>query len=217
MSIDCSHVPINVTYDCANPWGQNCTSEKKFQFTSLWTFTQNIQKACANDTRLFIPQGGIASPRNASLTQASCAAIAGHGWRYYPAADISTGLTTCKFPLVQQVASFPRPPLSFWVECFVILHLMGDPIDTIKNLLVKMSNCQRQAEHWRTVCQPLLERRVEEDQDRDWKALALITDAYGEWGADERAKIGLRQGLWVPSPLVDRLALTSLQTRQSPA
>ena len=195
MAIDCSNVPVNITYDCTNPWGQNCTSDKRFHFPSLWKYTQNIQEACPTDARLFIPNGGIASPRNASLTQASCAAIAGSDWTYYPAADIWTRLTAWKFPLFQLVASFPRPPLSRWVDCFVILHLLGDPIDTIKSLLAKMSSCQGMATHWRLKCGELLEKRAEGDEDGDWKALAILTDAYGEWGEDGQAAEALQNGL----------------------
>ena len=202
MAIDCSNVPNNVTYDCANPWGQNCTSDKRFQFTSLWKYTQNIQKACPNDTRLFVPQGGVSSPQNASLTQAACAAIAGSDWKYYPAADTWTRLTTWKFPLLQLVASFPRPPLSISVEAFVILHLLGDPIDTIRSLLAKISTCQTIANEWREECEKLLEKPPGEDEDRDWKALALVIDAYGEWNVAGDVKHVLQQGLYVHSLLI---------------
>lgn len=195
MPLDCSKVLTNVTYDCANPWGQGCTSDKHFHFPSLWEYTENIQRACPNDTRLFIPRGGIAFPENASLTQEACAQIAGPGWTYYPAADIWTRLTAWKFPLLQLVAQFPRPPLNFWVECFVIVHLLGDPVDTIKYLLAKMSSCHITAKDWREECERHLEKPPGEDQDRDWKALAIISDAYGEWGADEEATEALKKGL----------------------
>lgn len=215
MAFDCKDVPANLTYSCESPWGQNCESNAHFQFTTLWKYTQSIQNACATDSRLFIPPGGIASPQNASLTQASCTAIAGSDWKYYPAADIWTRLTTWKFPLLQLVASFPRPPLSLWVDCFVIIHLLGDPIDTIKNLLVKMSTCQRGAEYWRGECEKYLERPEENDKDRNWKALAFITDAYGEWDADEQAMQALQQGLWVHHQLFWKMAQVKLQVQQS--
>lgn len=100
-----------------------------------------------------------------------------------------------KFPLLQLVVSFPRPPLSFMVECLVILHLLGDPIDTIKNLCLKMSVCQQIAEFWKPDCGILLDRRMDHDEDheqdledRDWKALTIVTDAYGEWSEDTSAQ-----------------------------
>ena len=197
MAIDCRDVPTNVTYDCAKPWGQGCTSDEYFDFSSLWKYTQNIQKACANDTRLFHSDGGSASPQNASLTLASCDAIAGSNWTYYPAADIWTRLTTWKFPLLQLVASFPRPPLSFWVDCFVIVHLLGDPIDTIQNLLAKMSSCHDVAKEWRADADNLMGQPACDDENQNWKALALVTDAYGEWHESENARQALRKGLCV--------------------
>ena len=71
----------------------------------------------------------------------------------------------------------------------MILHLLGDPIDTIKNLLLKMSFCQQIAESWRIDCGILLDKHMDRDherdlEDRDWKALAIVTDAYGEWSED---------------------------------
>ena len=201
MAIDCRDVPANVTYDCANPWGQGCTSDKRFDFSSLWKYTQSIQQACANDSRLFQFHGGSTSPRNASLTQASCAAIAGSDWKYYPGADIWARLTTWKFPLLQLVASFPRPPLSFRVECFVIVHLLGDPIDTVQNLLAKMSSCQNIAKEWMADSDNLMGQPVGEDEDQNWKALALITDAYGEWNESGNARRALRRGLCVCSKI----------------
>ena len=94
-----------------------------------------------------------------------------------------------KFPLLQLVVSFPRPPLSFRVECLVVLHLLGDPIDTVKNLWLKMSFCQQIAESWKYVCGRHLDNHIDRDhkedlEDRDWKALAIVTDAYGEWNED---------------------------------
>ncbi|KAI4219884.1 MAG: hypothetical protein L6R36_008010 [Xanthoria steineri] len=91
-----------------------------------------------------------------------------------------------KFPLLQLVASFPRPPLSLSVESLVILHLIGDPVDTIQNLLLKLAICQQMAQYWRSECEVLLQDPTEDNQDheldlkdRNWKALTLgkITEA----------------------------------------
>lgn len=69
----------------------------------------------------------------------------------------------------------------------------------MKNLLFKMLKCQDIAAYWRGECEKLLEKSPGEDEDRDWKALALLTDAYGEWSKDHEAKLALQQGLWVIS------------------
>jgi len=165
----------------------------------LWNYTQNIQAACANDTRLFLPKGGSATAQNASLTQDSCAAIAGSGWTLYSALHMWTRVTTWKLPLLQLVASFPRPPLSFKVECLVIFHLLGDPIDTMKNLILKMSTCQRTAKHWKEKLLETLDQDesdlLREDRELNWKALAIITDAYGEWNTGGLAQDALDEAL----------------------
>lgn len=206
MALDCSDISPPVTNNCTEPWGVGCTTREGFRSTSLWNYTRNIQAACANDSRLY---GGFATAQNASLTQSACVDITGKSWTYYPTSDIWNRLTTWKFPLLQLVATFPRPPLSFKVECFVILHLLGDPVDTIRNLILKMSTCQHTASFWKTQCKTSLGlssdvtyERSEEDPDRNWKALALITDAYGEWNKGGMAQTVLHEALWVSSGLL---------------
>ena len=186
MALDCQDVPSHVTYNCSNPWGLGCTIRKGFDFISLWNYTLSIQRACPTDSRLFRAVGGTTSPSNASLTQDACVAIAGGSYTVYPAVDIWQRLTTWKFPLVQLVFVFPRPPLSFWAESLVILHLVGDPIDTIRNLVLKLSTCQEFARYWQEHSHAAWARGVQDQRERDldWKALALITDAFAEWGLE---------------------------------
>ena len=47
------------------------------------------------------------------------------------------------------VASFPRPSLGRGIGFFVIVHVLGDPTNTIQCLLLKLSMCQRSADYWR--------------------------------------------------------------------
>lgn len=138
--MDCSEVPTNVTYDCAHPWGDGCTSKKGFDFTSLWQYTLRIQGACPTNPRLFLTEGKDATASNCALTQSACAHIAREKWTEYPKVNIWTRMTTWKFPLLQLMFLFPRPPLNNWVQAFVIFHLLGDPIDTIQNLIFKLSH-----------------------------------------------------------------------------
>ncbi len=198
MPLDCRNVPSNVSYSCSNPWGQDCTDAEHFDFNSLWSYTLSIQESCANDSRLFLAKGTSATPDNAALTQASCFAIAGANWRWYATADIWNRLTTWKFPLLQLVASFPRPPLGLGVEFLVLVHVLGDPIDTIKCLLLKLSNCQRMADYWIDYHPKSLgtsTKDADPEKLRDWKALVLLTDTYGEWGEESRAAVALRYAL----------------------
>lgn len=183
MTTDCSQVTSNDTYDCSRSWGQNCKISAGFNFADLWNYTQKIQQSCDNDTRLFQP----AKPENAALTQSACANVAGSSWAYYPGDQIWTRVTTWKFPLLQLVSAFPRPPLSFWVEMFVINHLLGDPLDTLQNLFSKLSTCEKAAKYWKTSFQGQ-HGYVNPELDQDWKTMTIIEDTYGEWGIAEEAR-----------------------------
>jgi hypothetical protein len=180
----------NSTYSCANPY-PNCTNAASFEFASLWIITQAIA-TCPTDTRLFNSQP--------MLTNHACLLFTHKkAWTLYPAADIWARLTTWKFPLLQLVAVFPRPPLTFGTECFVLLHLLGDPISTIANLLLKVASCQARAALWKYRLRP----NGEEEQlinlwaglprtpshDGLWKALTAIVDSYDEWGPDIGTKV----------------------------
>lgn len=142
------------------------------------------------------------------LTEASCLLFTHKkSWTSYPAADIWARLTTWKFPLLQLIAVFPRPPFTLLAEFFVLVHLLGDPISTINNLLLKVASCQARAEFWegmfsggvvmRHLTRPPLHLASEEldpigllpsrppkqTPEGMWKALAAIVDSYYEWGS----------------------------------
>jgi hypothetical protein len=202
-----SDCPLNIdpsSYSCANPY-PNCTNPASFQFPSLWIITQAIA-SCPNDSRLF---NGLPM-----LTDASCRLFTHKkSWTPYFAADIWARLTTWKFPLLQLVAVFPRPPLTLLVEFFVLVHLLGDPISTINNLLLKMASCQARALFWKDIFEngvmvvghltrpsppPILSSTPPSEppallppsylpspsREGIWKGLAAIVDSYDEWGPD---------------------------------
>ena len=177
MTADCSHITSNISYNCSTPWGSDCQSKGGFSFANLWNYTQTIQQSCDSDPRLF----GIATSQNAALTQPACTKIVGSSWAYYPGDQIWQRLTTWKFPLLQLVSAFPRPPLSFWVEMFVINHLLGDPLDTLRNLFSKLSSCQKTAEYWQAQSARRKENK-DPKSDQNWKILAIIEETYDEWG-----------------------------------
>ncbi|KAG8530275.1 uncharacterized protein KY384_004776 [Bacidia gigantensis] len=166
----------------------------RFSIVDLWNNVTNItNQNIPHDSRLTIASSGYAS-----LTKDTCEALAGSGMSRYEGSAIWTRATTWKFPLFQVFALFPRPPLNLKTEIFVIVHLLGDPIDSVQNLLLKISRCQSKVRDWKTELERLnvdvdphrghgideLAQRREEEQIRQcrWKSLALVTDAYDEWG-----------------------------------
>lgn len=164
-----------------------------FDFTQLWDITQRIWESSPGDARLWpLNPNRTLDPgfrdRLALAPEACNILTGGHdSWTPYAISNILTRLTSWKMPLLQLVAQFSRPPLSIAVEIFVIIHLMGDPIDTIWSLLHKISICQDRAIYWR--------KRYR--QEKDWKAFALIQVSYDEWKPDDLEADELRRGLWV--------------------
>jgi len=179
--MDCLSIPDSSEYNCENLWGLNCT-QAPFDFARMWNITQRIQGYCPSDPRLFRANNLLATPNNAALTGKACKAIVGSGWAPYPAGDIWSRLTTWKFPLLQLVASSPRPPLGHAVETFVILHQLGDPVGTIKDLLRVLSKCQDRANFWREHLNGQEHRLTADQLDRAWKAFTIIVVSYDEWG-----------------------------------
>ncbi|CZR68057.1 uncharacterized protein PAC_17956 [Phialocephala subalpina] len=178
---DCLSIPDSeVVYNCTNLWGLNCTNKLGFEPTTLWNITLRIQHFCSTDRRLFLIDGSHATPENAALTHDACKVFAGSSWTMYPTSDIWTRLQNWKFPLFQLVVSSPRPPLGLGVETFVLMHLMGDPIGTIKDLLQKLSKCEARA----NACFELRANSSGNETDRVWKSLAVIAISFDEWGGD---------------------------------
>ena len=166
----------------------------KFNLTELWDRTQTIYRNCPDSGRLST-LGPTGSPpeRFASITFKECTAIAGDDYGTYGKFDIWSRLSTWKFPLFQLIAVFPRPSLSAKVEFFVITHLLGDPIDTMTNLLLKLTDAQEAALYWKTSAaaisvSPAREGDLVPPRQRLWKALTLVTDTYDEWSMGPRAK-----------------------------
>jgi hypothetical protein len=189
---DCLSIADSTEYNCTTRWGLNCTNALGFDFTSLWNITQLIQQYCPTDPRLFLIDNIPATPENAALKYSACKTFAPALWTRYPISDIWARLQTWKFPLFQLALSSPRPPLGLLVDGFVLAHLMGDPISTIKDLRKKISRCEDCATHF-------AERLVLPNDDRlcrrAWKALAMITVSYDEWGQGDEVQKALGEAL----------------------
>lgn len=171
-------------------------SKLRFDFLSLWNETETIYHQNRTDPRLVFAAG------HHSLTEQACKDLAGSGPSSYDGSTIWTRATTWKIPLIQVFALFPRPPLNLATECFVMVHLLGDPIDTVQNLLLKISLCQKGVNKWKECLRDFdlpivipndpsmdglaVSRARQQIEECRWKSLALVTDAYDEWGQAEQ-------------------------------
>jgi hypothetical protein len=168
------------SYNCTHPY-PDCVLPAGFQISDLWFVTQMVLE-CLNDTR-------IATANPPALTLPACEGFVGSSsWTWYTPAIIWLRLTSWKVPLITLVALFPHPPLSKTATAFGVVHLLGNPVNTLKNLLLKVASCQRRAIYWITLSEDAVNGALVERTDNGireiWKALTLIVDAYDEWGKD---------------------------------
>ena len=106
-----------------------------------------------------------------------------------------------KLPLLQLIVLFPRPPFGLFIDTFAIVHMFGDPIDTLGSLMHKFHKCQYQAVHWLSICKssvPESQWQWSDPFEVDlWKCCALIVDTYDEFGM----QIGDRVNDWLTREL----------------
>jgi hypothetical protein len=166
------------TYNCSNRVFLECVNVVGFDFPALENITQKIQQYCPTDVRLFLTNNLPATADDAALTLETCKKFAPEPWTKYNNETIYSRLQTWKIPLFQLALSTPRPPLGINIGIFVLVHLMGDPIGTIKDLREKLSQCDKFAAHFE-------DRGLTETQ---WQALAMICIAFDEWGQGYTAR-----------------------------
>jgi hypothetical protein len=159
-------------YNCTDRVFQNCFNQLGFDFPSLQNITQIIRQYCPTDPRLFLTNNAPATANNAALTNKACKTFAPAPFTLYSPETIWARLQTWKIPLFQLALSTPRPPLGLDISVFVLVHLMGDPMGTIKDLREKLSRCEEHAVYFERRGLP----------PRVWKALAMICVAYDESG-----------------------------------
>lgn len=97
------------------------------------------------------PESDIFSQGTQLLTNAACRVITRTsssiwtGWTVYLISDIWNRIVTWKLPLFQLVAQFSRPPLGWKVETATMVHLLGDPIDSMASLILTLALCNSRA------------------------------------------------------------------------
>lgn len=154
-----------------------------FKFDQLFTVNQFLNQTCPSTSDIFFPG-------TKWLTDATCHKITGTtssitSWTPYPNDDIWTRIVTWKMPLFQLVAQFPRPPLGFAVESIAIVHLLGDPVDSMVSMLLTLAMCRSRATLAKEVCKAARIQPTDAEYDRTWKGLAIMLVSYDDCGKSE--------------------------------
>ncbi|KAF1849773.1 uncharacterized protein K460DRAFT_360626 [Cucurbitaria berberidis CBS 394.84] len=158
---------------------------KGFDFAELYNVYLYLNHTCA-------PESDIFSSGTRMLTAAVCRKMTRtstsiwSGWTPYPISDIWTRIAVWKLPLLQLISQFPRPPLGPSVETGVMLHLLGDPIDSVASMLLTLAVCQTRVERAKELCVHTGVDCTHPGYHRTWKGLAIIMASYDECGASAK-------------------------------
>ncbi|KAL5438409.1 hypothetical protein PMIN05_005771 [Paraphaeosphaeria minitans] len=152
-----------------------------FSFEGLFDEYAYLSSSCPKTSNIFFKGTGM-------LTAESCRIITGTsnsiwtGWTPYPIEDIWTRIVTWKLPLIQLAVQFPRVPLGFNVEAATVLHLLGDPVDSLTSVLFTLATCHSRARLAKETCNEAGLKENDRDYAFTWKALALVMVSYDECG-----------------------------------
>jgi hypothetical protein len=114
-------------------------STQHFDFVGLNQYRQNITTYCPkNDTRLVYQHGEYFLTLNAAQQWTGKRR---NTWTRYPGPDILKRLLAWKLPLLNLLSQFGRQPLNTLTEASVMVHLVGDPLDTIASMFYTLHVC----------------------------------------------------------------------------
>lgn len=98
--------------------------------------------------------------------------------RLYPLTNILERISIWKIPLLLLVGNFQLAPLGRFNSICVIIHLLGDPIDTIWSLLTKLEVSRRLYTKWATISTASSDLEIKPAQAQD---LAAVNAVFDDW------------------------------------
>jgi hypothetical protein len=156
-----------------------------FEFAGLYIVNAYLNQTCDPGSNIFF-QGTRMLTRDACERITRTSNDIWKGWTAYPISDVYNRIAVWKLPLLQLLSQFPRPPLGPSVEVGVMLHLFGDPIDSVSTILLSLATCQERAKQAKALCVETGMKEDHPDYLRTWKGLAIIMVSYDECGASEQ-------------------------------
>ncbi|KAK0637456.1 hypothetical protein B0T17DRAFT_614045 [Bombardia bombarda] len=203
-----------------------------FSFVPLYEF---LQEALQNTTDPYTSPYFRVEGNWISITNDVCLQITNSthdSWTIYDNAGIWNRIVTWKLPLVTLLFQFARPPFAWrlWTNTnvFILLHLVGDPLNTITSLLTTLSACQRRVKtiqarithihHDLQQTNPSLAQRIHQTQPTLTKTFSLLSISYSEWNVPNAEPFllhSLARILAAPSTPLSQAALHHFETAAS--
>ena len=130
----------------------NAPNATEFNNSAVVTLITDLKQNCSQDLvnitfgdgKVYTGISDDAASRYFTLGQASIFHAFLGFWSVYAAARILARLIDFKLPLLQLISQNPRPRLIIgWkAEVLTILHLVGDPIDSMSSSLFTLATCR---------------------------------------------------------------------------
>ena len=112
-------------------------------------------------------------PRQLIMTLPGCQSICGSGYDLWPAKDTLERLSIWVLPAIIVLTHFPFPPLKWTNTMAVIFHSVGDPLDSIWSLLIRLETQKKLR---------IKARGLGFENERDYRYISAIWAAYQEIG-----------------------------------
>lgn len=126
------------------PWfGRHVGPGHGFNFTYLYELARTLNASDPQSPSLYHPGGDLSK---LTLTYAACKNAVGIDWVPYEVHGVYDRLILWRVPLIALIATTTLPALGFWRQVFTIIHLIGDPIDTVWSLLYKLASAEKCSE-----------------------------------------------------------------------
>ncbi|KAI9856199.1 MAG: hypothetical protein M1813_009216 [Trichoglossum hirsutum] len=122
----------------------------------------------------------VSQPR---ITLGFCEQVCGPGYMIWSWDDTLQRITMWVFPAVLLLVHFHFAPLGMGNTCNIILHILGDPLDTLWSLMTRQEVNRR-----------LFRRAKEYSKGDEFRHIATVWSAYDElgWRDPSRETLGLR-------------------------
>ncbi|KAH0552955.1 hypothetical protein GP486_006845 [Trichoglossum hirsutum] len=122
----------------------------------------------------------VSQPR---ITLAYCEAACGAGYQLWSWDDTLQRVTTWVFPAVLLLVHFHFAPLGMANTCSIIMHIIGDPLDTLWSMMTRQEINRR-----------LFRRAKEYSKGDEFRHIATVWSAYDElgWRDPSAETLGLR-------------------------
>jgi hypothetical protein len=148
----------------------------RFDLTECLQTAKKLQEENPGLGYFHVPAGADVRPNSTIVTLDGCMALCGDGWSPYPVADVQTAMATWVLPLILLIGNLSLGKCGVLSNLVEVAHLLGDPIDAIWSLLVKLDAARRNRVFFREIFE-CLESNDKTDAIKDFGTVFLaMTD-----------------------------------------